>query len=66
VSVASVFTGGVQQPATAGRALPSAVNAGAAGGADGDVPATHAMLGLLLVLLGGVSARLGWTRRARG
>jgi hypothetical protein len=65
-SVSSAFTGGVQQQAGTEQALPSAVDAGATGDRGGDVPAGHSLLGLLLVLLGGASARLAWTRRARG
>jgi hypothetical protein len=45
------------------QALPTAVNAGAS--ADAPVSGTESLLALLLVLLGAVSARLGWIR-ARG
>ena len=46
------------------QALPTAVNAGASP-AGAPVSGTESLLALLLVLLGAVSARLGWTR-ARG
>jgi hypothetical protein len=45
------------------QALPTAVNAGAS--ADAPVSGTESLLALLLVLLGAVSARIGWIR-ARG
>lgn len=50
---------------SAAAALPTAVNAGAAGSAA-PVTAETSLLGLLLVLMGGLAGRLAWTRRARG
>ncbi|KQV64187.1 hypothetical protein ASC64_15490 [Nocardioides sp. Root122] len=52
-------------PAEEAGALPTAVNAGANGEGSPASPGTS-LLGLLLVLLGAVSGRLAWTRRARG
>jgi hypothetical protein len=49
-----------QQAPQSQQALPTSVNAGAEG--QSPMSGTTSLLGLLLVLLGGVSARLGWTR----
>ena len=49
--------------------LPTAVNAGVSGTADeapGSGTSMQSMLGLLMVLLGAVSAGVAWTRRTRG
>lgn len=45
--------------------LPTAVNAGLTGAEPAGPSSTQVLLGALLVLLGGVLARLGWLR-ARG
>jgi hypothetical protein len=45
--------------------LPTAVDAGAAGATPVGPSPTEALLGLLMVLLGGALARLGW-HRVRG
>lgn len=56
----------IQQQETQQRELPTAVNAGAPGAArPAGVSLIDSFLGMLLVLLGAVTARLGWIR-ARG
>ncbi|MFC7358834.1 hypothetical protein [Nocardioides astragali] len=54
---------GVQAFGTSKQQLPTAVNAGATGEASPTgISLTQSLLGLLLMLVGGTAARLGWVR----